>query len=233
MTPFQWGPSPPEPESYSATSTGTPAPLSPDVAELVRRVRQVDYAEDAGGYLLMDALRNNAAAFARRLAEQDAIIAELQRRQRSDEDQLCRIAKSLGKDARHSEDGTIAGLVYELRERAEKAERERDELLASYQKVVGEHNGLVLAGDSLLAKAGQYRIERDAAVERAEKADKERDARPAYIYCHPCGYQSRSMVCTKHGGMCNRKFEELVAERDAALAKCRELEDTLQSLQTK
>ena len=39
MTPFQWGPSPPEPESYSATSTGTPAPLSPDVAELVRRVR--------------------------------------------------------------------------------------------------------------------------------------------------------------------------------------------------
>lgn len=34
MTPIQWGPSPPEPNSYSATSTGTPAPLSPDVAEL-------------------------------------------------------------------------------------------------------------------------------------------------------------------------------------------------------
>ena len=46
MTPFQWGPSPPEPESYSATSTGTPAPLSPDVAELVRRVR--NYCNYAG-----------------------------------------------------------------------------------------------------------------------------------------------------------------------------------------
>lgn len=45
MTPFQWGPSPPEPESYSATSTGTPAPLSPDVAELVRRVRELDRSE--------------------------------------------------------------------------------------------------------------------------------------------------------------------------------------------
>ncbi len=32
----------------------------------------------------------------------------------------------------------------ELRERAEKAEAERDELLASHQKVVGQHNGLVL-----------------------------------------------------------------------------------------
>lgn len=77
MTPIQWGPSPPEPESYSATSTGTPAPLSPDVAELVRRVRQVDYAEDAGGYLLKDEVNQLADACERLAAENAKLLAAL------------------------------------------------------------------------------------------------------------------------------------------------------------
>ena len=70
-----------------------------------------------------------------------------------------------------SEVERLAAENAKLRERAEKAEAERDELLASHQKVVGQHNGLVLAGDSLLAKAGQYRIERDAALAKCRELE--------------------------------------------------------------
>lgn len=105
------------------------------------------------------------------LARQAATIAELEKELKDWKDGAN--AEAFCHDEARSE-------IAELRQRAEKAEAERDELLASHQKVVGEHNGLVLTGDSLLAKAGQYRV-----------------------------------------------------ERDAALAKCRELEETLQSLQTK
>ena len=51
--------------------------MTDDVAELVRRVRQVDYAEDAGGYLLKDEVNQLADACERLAAENAKLLAAL------------------------------------------------------------------------------------------------------------------------------------------------------------
>lgn len=106
-------------------------------ADNVRLTQERDAARERAS--LADNTASVAAQRATELvAERDAARAErnveLERRY-SHEAQLVRIAKLLDKDARHSKDGTIAGAVEEEfaaeRERREKAESERDGLLAS------------------------------------------------------------------------------------------------------
>ncbi|MBK8260179.1 MAG: hypothetical protein IPK80_02445 [Nannocystis sp.] len=122
-----------------------------------------------------------------------AMHEEGERRSRVDDDEIVR-ALSFGmcSPKRHAEVGcdtcdaknAAIASVRSLRERAETAERERDNLLAIIHRDGGHHTGEHGVSQSVADAHATWAAvvrERDAATERAEKAERERDEARARI----------------------------------------------------